>query len=151
MPEEKLNPVKTESEGEDQEVTLEDLKAEIEDARAEVDVKEFLELSAVTVARFKNTTANMLTESFGKSKMVKKEEKLTIEGLVVELKKVERVTDGGVQTSYEAKIQARGDEGENVVKIKSNQQINLAEGEVVQIKAIQTQKSLDDFTEPKVN
>ena len=79
------------------------------------------------------------------------EEKLTIEGLVVELKKVERVTDGGVQTSYEAKIQARGDEGENVVKIKSNLPINLVEGEVVQIKAIQIQKSLDDFTEPKVN
>ena len=47
-----------------------------EDGRAEVDVKEFLELSAVTVAGFKNTTANMLAESFGKSKMVKKEEKL---------------------------------------------------------------------------
>jgi DNA helicase TIP49 (TBP-interacting protein) len=79
------------------------------------------------------------------------EEKLTIEGLVVELKKVERVTDGGVQTSYEAKIQARGDEGENVVKIKSNLPINLVEGEVVQIKAIQIHKSLNDFTEPKVN
>ena len=79
------------------------------------------------------------------------EEKLKIEGLVVELKKTERVTDGGVQTSYEAKIQARGDNGENVVKIKSSEPINLVEGEVVQITAVQVQKSLDDYTEPKVN
>lgn len=51
-----------------------------EDGRVEVDVKEFLELSAVTVAGFKTTTAQMIAESFGKTKMKpEKKEKINKE------------------------------------------------------------------------
>lgn len=79
------------------------------------------------------------------------DDKLVMEGMVVELQRVERVTDGGVTTKYKAKITARGDDGTRVIKIEDTEPINLVEGEVISISARQVQKTLTEEYGPDVN
>jgi hypothetical protein len=78
-------------------------------------------------------------------------EKFIFEGIVEELQRVERVRDGGKTEKFKAKIQSRGDDQDQVITIVSSEPINLLEGEVVQITALQVQKSLTDDYAPKIN